>query len=276
MVSDQGPPESVQLPWLRPTPLGGDDVLVYIHIPKTAGTSLIKILDTQFAPREIFPIHSLREAEENRGIRLGPPHQYRFLRGHFRFGPFDDCIYRLVVQNPLMITLMRDPIDRTISSFRHILRNPENRLHREFVERGITLHDYVSLPEYAPRVVNHQARQIAGSFSRSDREWATRDRGKQEILRRLSIEHFEQFAFVGLTERLPESVKIISWKFGFNAPMEVPHLNTAPSPTKKEDLSPAELEAVTAANEVDIELYSHVKKRFENFWMYLQQGQQRQ
>jgi hypothetical protein len=255
---------------MQPRTLAADDVLVYIHIPKTGGTSLIKILDAQFAPGEIFPVHSTREAEQRGGISLSPTRRYRFLRGHFRFGPFDDCIYRFVTQTPILITVMRDPIERTISSYRHILRRPENALHREFNERGITLSEYVTLPEYAPRVVNHQARQIAGSFTSSPRKWATREPATLEILRRLAIERFEQFAFVGLTEQLDQSVRIISWMFGFHITAEVPRLNPAPSQTSKESLSPAELEAVRAVNELDLELYELATRRFEVLWSAVQ------
>ena len=74
--------------------LNKDDVLFFLHIPKTGGLSLIQFLDSQFAANEIFPLHSVRSESE---IAKFTPEQlrcFRLIHGHFRFGPYDNGIYR--------------------------------------------------------------------------------------------------------------------------------------------------------------------------------------
>src|SRR5688572_7976558 len=88
--------------------LNSDDVLFFQHIPKTGGLSLIALLDSQFPQEAIFPLHS-SAATEDEFARFTPQEvqRFRLIRGHFRFGPYDNGIYRYITQNPVRITFLR-------------------------------------------------------------------------------------------------------------------------------------------------------------------------
>jgi hypothetical protein len=246
--------------------LADDDVLVYLHIPKTAGTSLISILDKQFGRHEVFPFHSVSEIGGLHDIPLNAHKRYKFVRGHFRLGPFDRCVYRYIVQNPLVFTVLRDPVERTLSAFRHIWRHQENSLHEEFAARNVSLLDFVTSPKFAARVVNHQARQIAGALVPRPMRWITTGGLHQEVLLQIALEKLEQFCFVGLTERFEDSVRVLAAVFGWDLPQELPELNQAPLASRREQLSEEELAAIEAATEVDRCVYEAAKRRFAVDW----------
>ena len=102
----------------------GQEPLFFLHIPKTAGTSVRKMLYELYRPREIFPnmaeirkqetlycnyqMFQQRLKQQKREIRL--------LMGHLPFvaGDFPDARF---------FTFLRDPVQRALSNLKHFQRH---------------------------------------------------------------------------------------------------------------------------------------------------------
>jgi hypothetical protein len=89
-------------------PQAGGRKLVFLHIPKTGGTTLHHHFAAHFAPDEIFPerfsrLHRYTPEELGR---------YRYFSGHFNFDQIR------TIPGPLFIvTVLRDPTERLLSSY---------------------------------------------------------------------------------------------------------------------------------------------------------------
>jgi hypothetical protein len=249
-----------------------DDVLFFQHIPKTAGLSLISILDAQFKAGDIFPLHSAPSPDT---FDMFSPEQlatYRLVRGHYRFGPYDQEIYRYIARNPICISFLRNPIERTISAYRHIFRKPENKLHEEFVSQNISLKEFVCNPKYYGRSVNVQTRRIVGSVQGNYRlkHLADTDALSDEAFLELAKERLEQFAFVGLTERFQESVQLLTYIFDWKPINDIPVLNTAPIPSSRDSITQDTLVVIMERTQLDAELYRYAEQLFEAKWTQMQ------
>ena len=89
----------------------GDRSLFFLHIPKTAGTSLRELLSCRFAPADILAL--LRsDGREERAQQLADVAQYPFVHGHVPYALVDRFPRR-----PFVVTLLRDPLDRAVSAF---------------------------------------------------------------------------------------------------------------------------------------------------------------
>ena len=93
--------------------LSDDDVLYYLHIPKTAGTSLITILDGYFKNQEVLRLHAWKYLLPKMPLDFS---KFRFVRGHYGYG-----FYRLLPKKPIYLTVLRDPKDVIVSSYKMIL-----------------------------------------------------------------------------------------------------------------------------------------------------------
>jgi hypothetical protein len=98
----------------------GDAALLFMHIPKTAGTSLRSALAAAYPPAQrallYDPAHS-RGAVLAKEFRHTPPEQHAGLRlvaGHFRWG-----IHRAMPGPFAYVTILRDPVDRVASLYYH-------------------------------------------------------------------------------------------------------------------------------------------------------------
>ncbi|MCF3935984.1 hypothetical protein L1787_21575 [Acuticoccus sp. M5D2P5] len=99
----------------------------YVHIQKTAGTSMRAVLRELFGPQQVF-WHGedgiLKDAVEAQGEDFFE--RYRLVGGHF------DAVYPTVCapNRPLMILGMtRDPFEQIISHYEYVYHRPENPLH---------------------------------------------------------------------------------------------------------------------------------------------------
>ena len=99
--------------------------------------------------RRIYPRSNSLEA-----YRRPPPRQSYLLSGHFRL---DHPIFRRVGVPHVVITTLRDPIDRMLSNYNFTLRMPHNPWHDDVVTKGM------SFLEYAANMTRQSARNTVSS-----------------------------------------------------------------------------------------------------------------
>jgi sulfotransferase famil protein len=240
-----------------------DDILVFLHVPKTAGTSLSSLFRAQFGKSAVFKLrnwqpdaHEAGEKEMRASIaalhalpverRAG----VRLAKGplHYGFAPALPGRY---------FTLLRDPVKRVLSLYFQIRKPGSKHLPPEIMEQALKM----SLREFIESGIsletdNDQTRRIAGVRSPGDLAVtaATLDRAAR-VLR-------HEYAAVGLTERFDESMLLFKRVFGWRTPFyERQNLNHQPADAAC--VSKADLALIAERNQFDIQLYQFARERFD-------------
>jgi hypothetical protein len=222
------------------------ETLIFLHIPKTAGTTLNRIIEWQYHPLQIFTIdphriratpERLKQLSEKRRRRL------RVVRGHMFYG-----IHELLPQGKTYITMLRDPVARAVSAYHFILRRPLNPLHKKVKREGLTLEDCLRL---FPERHNLQCRLIAGIMDTAISDERLLDKAKQNLAKSFSV--------VGICERFEESLALIShrfgWKIGFYENQKVAR--------QRHCVEPELAALIREHNRFDVELYEFGKSLLE-------------
>ncbi len=225
--------------------------IIFVHIPKAAGTTLNKILARQYGQNRIFALKEPVKGRSLQDLREIPDAQRRKLkvvRGHFNFGLHD-----LLPQPSTYITLLRNPVDRALSHYYYILKSPKHYLHSQVAGRQMSLKDYVS-----SELDNHQARMIAGGDAAS----APIDKCSTQTLEVAKQHLQEQFAVVGTVERFDETLVLLKEVFGWATPFYA-KANVTQNRPKRRSLSAEELEVITSRNQIDLELYDYANQQLD-------------
>lgn len=247
------------------------DIVYFLHIPRTAGTTLASYLESGFHPRDVCDAYDWPEL-------LALPEQsladYRLIRSHFGAMLID-----LLPRPPAVVTMLRDPVGRAVSVWRYIRAHPSHPAHPDFMRHGP---DLLSFVRNAPP--NVQARDLAvdkappellsrirASGSRQEiwrvvRGWTSR---QPDLLER-ATDRLERCLAFGLVERFDESVHLLATRLGWRPPGALPRLNAAPPGDDSFEPSAEVVEAVLERDALDVELYAHARRRFELEWNSLQ------
>ena len=268
-------------------PLAADDVLLFVHIPKSGGLSLISLLDDLYPYRQILPLHSVIHPSVFHSFDFEQFGRFRLARGHFLFGPYDGSLYRYLVQNPILMTLLREPEARTLSAFQHTLRRPQLTVRIKHIRVGQehppsripgaegpeddagrweSLRRFLENPQHASQLRNRQTQFVLGAICPLTPGVGTVTTLSEAAMLRLAMERLEQMAFVGLTERYEDSLQVMAHTFGWPRPTFVPRLNIAPRDwigVPMPDDIRDKIEALTA---VDAELYRYARALFDERW----------
>jgi hypothetical protein len=241
-------------------PLDSGSLVLFLHIPKTAGTTLHHFFYTAY-----YPTTGSYESDENGQLHYGiyhypggfehadvapPPDLARILRrpdvhivlGHFAFG-----IHELQSRPARYITVLRDPVERAVSVASHHLRWSEHG------EREVPVAELEAFLVWGnlAELDNGQTRRISGV-----------DPSIPDALSRAKQNLADHFAAVGLTERMAESVALFSNELNWDVDYWLGPRQVNPQKLAR-PLSEDVVAAVERRNAVDLELYRWCSSRFD-------------
>jgi hypothetical protein len=212
--------------------------LFFLHLPRTGGFTLKHLLQELHGAR--YTLLDLHKYERDRV----DPSRYRVLEGHVGFRKA-----RRMVGAPNMMTIVREPVARTVSVARHIRgfsSDPRFEVLRRTGVRPEVVFD--ELPELS----NAQVKQLVSRLPRSAGEESDIDAARFVV---------DSIA-VGLTERFEASLLLFAERFG----LELPRFgvsNASPA-TGDDDLRSAAFREVAAdRNALDLALHQHVARSFD-------------
>lgn len=232
-----------------------DRSIIFLHIPKTAGTTLHRIIERQYSADGIHSFGSDNQGAV-RDFKSMPEAQrakIKVLKGHMAFG-----LHKFLPQPSVYIGMLRDPTERVISYYYHILRDPSHYLHQHVVSHQLSLKDVVS-SELTPDLDNGQVRLVSGVWNEVPRGscfLGMLDQAKRNIE--------EHFAVTGLVEEFDASLMLLMRAFGWRwYNLLYVRENVAPDRPTRQDLSQDTLAVIRQYNELDLALYDFVRDAFE-------------
>jgi sulfotransferase famil protein len=225
----------------------------FIHVMKTAGTTLARHLQQQFAPQEFYPSRGFDwelptdvEPYINIPRLLALPDerrdQVRMYAGHFPYLAAD-----LLAPNLRKLTLLRDPVDRTVSVLKHFKRR-EERFRSSTLE---TIYEDSDISRWYVR--NYQTRVF--SLVPADQAITVQvpvdiDDSRLELAK----ENLSRVEFVGLTETFGEFVEDLRTQLGW-WPNGVDPSERANKSSEPWSISPALRQRITDDNPHDTAFY---------------------
>src|SRR5438105_4223765 len=93
-------------------------LVLFLHIPKAAGSTLNRVIAQQFAPEAIYKVGRTAHSELEAVVaKMNEASPVRVISGHFTFG-----LHAALPQPFTYITILRDPVKRLVSQFRFVKR----------------------------------------------------------------------------------------------------------------------------------------------------------
>jgi len=244
-----------------------DNILYFLHIPKTAGTTFTFNLDSYYDVQNIYPERVLS------GFLKNPPSNFlslKLIRGHFGYK-----ISKFLEKPPLFLTFLRNPIERTLSFFDHIKLDPytNNWVNQNFILNE-TISDLLVDETKSKIFTNNQTRHIANdldytklndsnNFLLEEHEQFVNPKLTDEQLITLAKKRLSEFAFVGLTEKTNESLLLFCYTFNLQPLGNFWNLMVAPKRTHINDFNYDTINQIKKLNNLDFELYEFAKKIFD-------------
>lgn len=211
--------------------------IVFLHTPKTGGTSLHSMLKMNFKEQEIFP--DRYDALLN--VSLHNLLTYKYFSGHFDF-----LAAASIPGNTKLVTMLREPISRILSHY-YFYRAHVNKSHPNshvMLANNLSLKEFFSHPDIINSLSFNNA--YASNFLGLGRlhSWQQAQRssaltglalGKQEfssetndflnqnvsVLSKIALKNLEKMDSIGILENMDLSVQNIFKSVGFETPKKI-------------------------------------------------------
>ncbi len=246
--------------------------LYFLHIPKTAGTSLRLWLEDFFDVEQCFPLYHSFELD---GIAPAQLEAHEFFTGHLRWRFVEDWGPALGLT---VITFLRDPRARSLSQLRYLRSFDAEQAARyregtwvrgwlldQLQSAGLPDEAIASLPRYRDEVGNEQCRELGFTRDLADDVRGDHLAGRvdAEVLDAATA-HLETIAAFGIVEDMDRSILLIEDALGL--PARAMTLRRNETGATREPVSEDLRAALDEANLHDRALYGRARQLFEERW----------
>jgi len=212
-----------------------EDLLVFMHIPKTGGTTLREIIQRQYEPNKVWTFGTIYQfREELSEMSEKRIKQIRCLQGHACFGEVHQPFNRAYNY----LTMLRDPIERMLSLYC-----------RHGGAQGLSLKEFITKTDFEFATKNTQTRYASAEAPPN-----------LEIAKENLEKHF---AVVGITEMFVESIFLMKKELGW-VDIDYTKKNISQDRLSLDEISQEVIEFIRENNELDNELYNYAKSRLES------------
>lgn len=233
--------------------------LIFLHIPKAAGSTIKTIFKRQYKGNAFFlpgkhpDINTLKEK-----IVLG--NNIKLIFGHLDFGIHDD-----IGKDYRYATMIRNPIERIISHYYYVQRQPNHYLYDQaFKENNFSLAQYVE-NGLSPELNNGQVRMLigAGGFHKKNYTKHKIPFGKCELwmLEEAKMNIEKHFVFCGVQEKFDESLILMKKKLNWEKNIGYVSQNITSQRKKYSEFENKTLEIIKRYNSLDLKLYEWVNNK---------------
>ena len=170
-------------------------------------------------------------------------------------------IHKYLPQQATYITILRDPVDRVISEYHFICRNPEHPGH--YAVKELRFQDYITSGVLASQVRNNQMRIISGEggicqISGYEKPLTSHD------LQRAKDNIGKHYLLIGLFERFDETMLLLKRALGWRMrDMFYQRQNVGDNRPSVKQVAGHIINAIERYNQLDFELYEYAKQLFE-------------
>lgn len=247
--------------------------MFFIHIPKTGGVSFEHVLMSNYPEALRYkPYYDVEIADDPR-----IPRHVKLMYGHHWYSTL-----RILPSGFLPVTILRNPLDRFVSAYKHIQRSPSHAFHSFFQACGGSpvriLENEVLKQSFSDTqtamlgadcpIKGVIADLVAGRETLQNTKSKLTDmrrnaRVDEQMLDQAKKRLAGMPAF-GMTEHFPESLEWIARTFRLSF-RETPTLNRAPRDPGASTpvFTHEERQCIRQMNEFDYRLYEYAKELFE-------------
>jgi hypothetical protein len=223
--------------------------LLFVHIPKTAGSTLHSILTQQYHRRR-----TLVTVDPDDPLMIGGEEQNQQQA---------ECAFDLVIghcpvgahrRDPSIkyASCIRDPAKRIISLYYFAKNYPKHYLYQPLNDGNVSLKDYVS-SDLSTELSNGMVRMLSGM---EDYRRGEVDQKVFEQTRKIIQEHF---VLIAITERFDESILVLQRLLGISTPYFFKR-KVGKYPDDREEVTPEVISLIRERNPFDFQLYEYANQ----------------
>ena len=233
---------------------GGKSVFLFTHVPKTAGTTFVRVLERQFPRKAVFrmstdadrfqaSIHAYRDLAPDARQKI------RCVLGHMPYG-----LHRWAPADCVYVAFVREPVERALSLYFYLKKDPLLREQLKLPPSAATSLESFLDAEKDFGLCNLQVRFLGGIGSILDRLMPPYESMPEDALDTALTNLNRNYSVVGLSDRFDASLVLMQSLFGWRR-IRYAARNVSKGRPARSDFSPGVIARIEEDNAADMALF---------------------